>query len=160
MQHMCGDRHYHARMSAVEHLIACPHCAAMNRMPAARLADAARCGRCHQTLFAGVPLALGDADFDRHALRGTLPLLVDFWAPWCGPCVQMAPYFHQAAGMLEPTVRLAKVDTEAHPALGNRFAIRSIPTLVLLRGGREIARQPGAMTLDGILRWTRTQLAR
>ncbi len=144
-------------MSADAHLIACPHCAAMNRVPGARLAEAPNCGRCHQPLFTGVPLALAEADFDRHALRGTLPLLVDFWAPWCGPCLQMAPHFQQAAAMLEPAMLLAKVDTEASPGLGNRFGIRSIPTMVLLQGGREIARQSGAMQAEAIVRWVRGQ---
>jgi thioredoxin 2 len=142
-------------MDAFAHLIACPHCAAMNRVPAERLAEAPQCGRCHQALFTGLPLALGEADFDRHALRGTLPLLVDFWAPWCGPCLQMAPHFERAAGLLEPAMRLAKVDTDASPGLGNRFGIRSIPTMVLLQGGREIARQSGAMQTEGIVRWVR-----
>jgi len=142
-------------MDAAAHLIACPHCAAMNRVPSERLVEAPQCGRCHEALFTGVPLALGEADFDRHALRSTLPLLVDFWAPWCGPCLQMAPHFERAAGLLEPAVRLAKVDTDASPGLGNRFGIRSIPTLVLLQGGREIARQSGAMQAEGIVRWVR-----
>ena len=144
-------------MDAAAHLIACPHCAAMNRVPSERLVEAPQCGRCHEALFTGVPLALGEADFDRHALRSTLPLLVDFWAPWCGPCLQMAPHFERAAGLLEPAVRLAKVDTDASPGLGNRFGIRSIPTLVLLQGGREIARQSGAMQAEGIVRWVRGQ---
>lgn len=145
-------------MEAAAHLIACPHCAAMNRVPSERLAEAPQCGRCHQSLFTGVPVALGEADFDRHALRSTLPLLVDFWAPWCGPCLQMAPHFERAAAVLEPAMRLAKVDTEASPGLGNRFGIRSIPTMVLLQGGREIARQSGAMQVEGIVRWARGQV--
>lgn len=145
-------------MEAAVHLIACPHCAAMNRVPPERLAEAPRCGRCHQSLFTGAPVALGEADFDRHALRGTLPLLVDFWAPWCGPCLQMAPHFERAAAVLEPAMRLAKVDTEASPGLGNRFGIRSIPTMVLLQGGREIARQSGAMQAEAIVRWARGQV--
>jgi thioredoxin 2 len=134
-------------------LIACPHCGAMNRVPSSRLGDAPVCGRCRQRVFTGKPIALTAADFDRHATRSELPLLVDFWAPWCGPCLSMAPHFEAAASRLEPQFRLAKVDTEAEPALGSRFAIRSIPTMILFRSGREIARQSGAMSADQIVRW-------
>jgi thioredoxin 2 len=137
----------------------CPHCAAGNRVPAARLGDAPKCGRCHQPLFTGAPLALDAAAFDRHARSG-LPLLVDFWAAWCGPCQQMAPHFGAAAALLEPRVRLGKVDTEAEPALSARFGIRSIPTLVLVRDGREVARQAGAMGRGQIVQWARGQLER
>ena len=142
------------------HLIACPHCAAMNRVPVERLAEAPQCGRCHEALFTGVPLALGEADFDRHALRSTLPLLVDFWAPWCGPCRVMAPHFEAAATQLEPAMRLGKIDTQASPELGARFNIRGIPTLVLYEGGREAARMSGAMPSAEIVRWARAQLGR
>jgi thioredoxin 2 len=144
-------------MSETPLLIACPRCGAMNRLARARLAQAPGCGKCHQPLFAGKPVALNAASFDNHALRSDLPLLVDFWAPWCGPCLSMAPQFAAAAAQLEPQVRLAKVDTEAEPALGARFDIRSIPTMVLLRGGHEIARQSGAVGTAQIVAWVRAQ---
>jgi thioredoxin 2 len=123
------------------------------------LGEQPECGRCHQPLFTGRPLALDAAGFTAHVERGQLPVLVDFWAPWCGPCRMMAPQFEQAATQLEPRVRLAKVDTEAQPGLGSRFGIRSIPTLALFRDGRELARQAGAMAAADIVRWTRARLA-
>jgi thioredoxin 2 len=137
------------------HLV-CPHCQAVNRIRTDR-AEKPACGACKRALFDG-PVELTSATFDKHVARSDIPVLVDFWAPWCGPCKTMAPHFEQAASLLEPGVRLAKVDTEAEPALAARFAIRGIPTLVLLRGGREIARQSGAMGAQDIARWVRGNL--
>ncbi len=141
-------------------MLACPHCGAMNRVPAARLGEAPKCGRCKQALFAGHPVALTTATFDLHATRSQLPLLVDFWATWCGPCQMMAPHFEAAARDLEPHFRLAKVDTDAEQQLGARFGIRTIPTLALFHQGRELARQPGAMGREQIVGWARAALAR
>ncbi len=138
--------------------IVCPHCHAVNRVPAARLTQGPNCGQCHKPLFTGHPVELTQAGFARHMERNDLPLLVDFWAPWCGPCKMMAPQFEQAARLLEPRVRLAKVNTEAEQMLGTQYGIRSIPTLALFRGGREIARQPGAMGAQDIVRWVQAQL--
>jgi thioredoxin 2 len=134
--------------------IVCPHDGALNRVPAARLADGPRCGRCHQPLFSGEPLELSTLEFDRHVAKGRLPLLVDFWAPWCGPCRMMAPAFAKAAALLEPRMRLAKVNTENEPSLGERFGIRSIPTMILFANGSEVVRQSGAINnAEHIARW-------
>lgn len=136
------------------HLV-CPHCHATNRMPAARLTEQPRCGQCHRPLFVAHPVELTAADFEKHLGHNDIPMLVDFWAPWCGPCRMMAPAYEQAAVQLEPYVRLIKVNTEEEQALAARFGIRSIPTLILFREGREVARQAGAMGMADIVRWAR-----
>jgi thioredoxin 2 len=141
-------------MSESLHIV-CPSCDATNRVPEARLGGGPRCGKCKQLLFGGAPVELHAGNFARHINHSDIPVVVDFWAPWCGPCKMMAPVFAQSAAQLEPRVRLAKVNTEADQSLAVQFGIRSIPTLVIFRRGHETARQAGAMDPGTLSRWIR-----
>ena len=134
-------------------LIVCPHCNSLNRVPPERLAHDPQCGSCHQALFTGAPLELSDADFERFVSKNELPVIVDFWAPWCGPCLQMAPQFEQAAKLLKGRALLVKVNSDDHPQASARHRIRSIPTLLLFRGGHEAKRQSGVMPAQELVRW-------
>jgi thioredoxin 2 len=138
--------------------IACPACGATNRVPEARLKDQPVCGKCGADLMATTPVALTDASFPGYIAHTELPVLVDFWADWCGPCKMMAPHFANAATQV-PEVRFAKLDTEASPRTSAAHAIRSIPTMILFQGGQEVARQSGAMAAGDLVRWVRAQLA-
>ncbi len=133
--------------------VVCGHCDSVVRLPRDRLGDAPRCPKCHAALFEGKPLTLTAGNFDKHVERGDLPLVVDFWAPWCGPCIAMAPFFEAVAKKLEPRLRFGKLDTQEHPAPAGRFNIRSIPTMIVFRSGKEVARQVGAMDAASLTRW-------
>jgi thioredoxin 2 len=138
--------------------VVCGQCDSVIRLPADRVHDAPQCPKCHVAVFGGKPVTLTEENFDRHVGRTDLPLVVDFWAPWCGPCVAMAPNFEEAARRLEPRLRFAKLNTQDEPSPATRLGIRSIPTLIVFRGGTEIARQSGAMNVGALTAWLESAL--
>ncbi|MEX2126156.1 MAG: thioredoxin TrxC [Woeseia sp.] len=137
--------------------IVCPHCDTVNRVPSSRLADEPNCGKCSEGLFDAKPQDLSGERFRKHVSRNDIPVVVDFWAPWCGPCKAMAPEFEQASLQLKSAARLVKLNTEGEPAVAAQFSIRSIPTMVLFRNGHEVARRSGTMRSGDIVRWVHTQ---
>ena len=138
--------------------VVCPHCNTINRLPSSRLSEHPNCGNCQLALFNGKPITLKNGQFDRHIERNDIPVLIDFWAQWCGPCKMMGPQFESAAPLLEPKVRLAKVDTEAQPSLASRYAIQSIPMLVLFHHGKEVGRNAGVISSQDLVKWVKKQL--
>lgn len=135
--------------------LVCPHCLTLNRVPAERIGDAPNCGKCKQALLTGEPVELNEANFELFTHKSDLPVLIDFWAAWCGPCRMMAPQFEAAAREMKGEVIFAKLDTEANQRIAGLFNVRSIPTLAMVKGGRELAREAGARPAAEIVRWAR-----
>ena len=138
--------------------IPCAQCNSINRLPHERLAEDPKCGKCGARLLGGVPIELSATNFSSVTGRSDLPVVVDFWAPWCGPCKMMAPIFEQAAAKFETNAVLGKLNTETYPAIGTQYGIRSIPTLIVFKGGREVDRQAGALDLGSLQRFIENQL--
>ncbi|HEY0418171.1 MAG TPA: thioredoxin TrxC [Acetobacteraceae bacterium] len=147
-----------ASTATSRHLV-CPHCGAVNRVPDSRPAEAAVCGACKQRLFQGKPADVDEAAFERHVANDDIPVLVDIWAPWCGPCRAMAPAYARAATLLEPGMRLLKLNADTAPAVTARLGVRGIPTLALFKNGRVVGQTAGAMGADAIVAWARSQAA-
>jgi thioredoxin 2 len=142
----------------VDRLAVCGKCGSVNRLPPTRPAETAKCGSCGSRLFAGRPEDVDASLFDRHVSRSTLPVLVDVWAPWCGPCRMMAPAYEAAASELEPDVQLIKLNSDVEQEIAARLGIRGIPTMILFRGGMEVGRTFGALTTRQIVSWVRGRL--
>ncbi len=145
-------------MSETAKKVVCTSCGALNRLPEDKPALEAKCGKCSNNLFKGVPVNLNDNNFSGFLKKSDLPVVVDFWAEWCGPCKMMAPAFHQAAGQLEPKVILAKLDTDANQKSGGAYNIRGIPTIIMFKNGEEVARKSGAMSAPQIKGWVEENL--